>query len=193
MSFKKSASILSLAASASVALFGLGLAAPASANHPPVPAPCETITSSGTIVKPDGNTVTFAATGGCKNGAFWGSLSYSDLGAGIQVSSTDITGYLWDPAQPTMREVCGIGLTQNGEEVMFRARLVDNGEPGRMDTFAIATDNQHTAGERFYIFTPAPLEEGNVNLHKANRSTTIDPSLAGLQEWQMCGDLNSPM
>ena len=29
--------------------------------------------------------------------------------------------------------------------------------------------------------------------HKDNPSTTASPQMRSLQEWQMCGDLNSPM
>jgi hypothetical protein len=178
--------------------FASALAAAAIASIPTpaaaffVPAPCDTITSSGTIANADGTTASFAATGGCKNGQFWGSLSFTDESSGFSFTSTEISGYLWDPADPTAREVCGLAVNQDGEDVFFRARLTDLGEPGRDDTFGLAVDNQDTAGERFFIFPAAPLAEGNVKLHKTNRSTTIDPALGAATEFQMCGDLNSP-
>jgi len=156
------------------------------------PAPCDKVTGSGTIETATGS-ATFAATGGCKNGAFWGSVSFVDLATGTSYSSTEISGYLWDPADPTAREICGIAVDNIGQDVFFRARLVDRGEPGRNDAFGIAVDNRTTSGERFYILPAAPLEDGNVKLHRTNRSNSIDPALAGMTETQICGDLSSPM
>ena len=80
---------------------------------------------------------------------------------------------------------------------MFRVRLVDNGEPGVDDTFGIVIDNWYTAGERFYIVSSRELANGergggNVQLHKGNRSNSIDPGYFALQEWQMCGDMAHP-
>jgi hypothetical protein len=179
-------------------VFASALAALAFASIPTrslaflTPAPCDTVTASGMIANPDGSTATFAATGGCRNGAFWGSVSFVDEATGASYSSTEISGYLWDPAQPQAREICGLAVDAAGEDVFFRARLLDMGEPGRDDTFGFAVDNRETAGERFFIVPAAPLVEGNVKLHKTNRSTTIDAALAGLTEFQMCGDLNSP-
>lgn len=157
------------------------------------PAPCDKITGSGTIETADGGSATFAATGGCKNGAFWGSVSFVDLATGATYSSTEISGYLWDPAEPMAREICGLAVNSAGEDVFFRARLVDRGEPGRNDAFGIAVDNRASSGERFYILPAVPLEDGNVKLHRTNRSNAIDPALGAMTETQMCGDLSSPM
>ena len=49
------------------------------------------------------------------------------------VRSSEITGYLIDPAFPNARDICGWGrVTVNGGEFItrFRVRMVDNGEPG---------------------------------------------------------------
>jgi hypothetical protein len=36
------------------------------------------------------------------------------------------------------------------------------------------------------------LEGGNIQLHKANPSTTAGPGFFELREWEMCGDLDRP-
>ena len=170
----------------------LGLAAPLAVQAYHLPAPCDTITASGTVTKESGAIASFAATGGCKNGKFWGSVSFTDTETGTQVSSTEISGYLWDPAVPQARDICGLAVNANGDDIFFRVHLADIGEPGRNDLFGIAVDNRDTAGDRFYTLASSKLAEGNVKLHKTNRSNDADPAFAALQEWQMCGDLNSP-
>ena len=188
---KRGISIRAFAAAGIAALAVTAAPTPAFAFM--TPAPCDTITGSGTIEAADGGSATFAATGGCKNGAFWGSVSFVDLATGATYSSTEISGYLWDSADPTAREICGLAVNSAGEDVFFRARLVDRGEPGRNDAFGFAVDNRATSGERFYILPATQLESGNVKLHKTNRSSSIDPALAAMTETQMCGDLSSPM
>jgi hypothetical protein len=46
---------------------------------------------------------------------------------------------------------------------------------------------------RFFLVRSRNLSGGNVQLHKDNPSTTASAQMRSLQEWQMCGDLNSPM
>ena len=76
----------------------------------------------------------------------------------------------------------------------FRVTLTDNGEPGNNDEFGIAIDTQNQIpGDRFYIVRSRKLGGGNVQLHKGNNSNTASDGMRALQEWQMCGDLNSPM
>jgi hypothetical protein len=170
----------------------LGIAAPLSVQAFHLPAPCDKITASGTVTTESGSTASFAVTGGCKNGKWWGSVSYADPASGIQISSTEISGYAWDPAAPQGRDICGLAVDANGDDVFFRVHLADFGEPGKNDVFGIAIDNPETAGERFYTLTAETLTDGNVQLHRANRSNRPDPAFAELQEWQMCGDLSSP-
>src|SRR5258706_8712837 len=148
---RKYPALISLFAAAA-AIEGIGAPSTASAFH--LPAPCDTITASGTVMKASGGTVSFAATGGCKNGQFWGSLTFTDMETGLQLSSTHITRYLWDPAMPNAREICGVGVRGDGGDSMFRVRLVDNGEPGRNDRFGVATDNRDTAGGSLYPLPP---------------------------------------
>jgi hypothetical protein len=139
------------------------------------------------------------AHGGCKNGEFWGHVNYVDHGTGYHIDSTQITGYLWDPAVPNARDICGWArLNDSDHLVQFRVRLVDNGEPGRNDMFGIIVDNQHTAGDRFYHVSTRSLADdrnggGNVQLHNPNPSTTAGPGFFELREAQMCGeDLSTP-
>jgi hypothetical protein len=125
-------------------------------------------------------------------------VNYVDHENQFHMNSTRITGYLFDPATPNARDICGWArINDQPEEVMFRVRLVDNGEPGRNDTFGIVIDNWYSKGERFYRVSSRSLAAeknggGNVQLHKANPSTTAGPGFFDLQEWQMCGDLETP-
>ena len=53
---------------------------------------------------------------------------------------------------------------------------------------------RHTTGPRFYRVSSRMLNDGNkgggnIQLHKGNKSNTIDPYYYTLREWQMCGDL----
>jgi len=74
----------------------------------------------------------------------------------------------------------------NGNEpqpVLFRIRLVDNGEPGVNDQFGIALSNG-------YVLTTRSLNDdgpggGNVELHDPNPSTTAPEPAPG--EFAMCG------
>src|SRR6266851_4348656 len=75
--------------------------APVSAHF--IPSPCDFITGGGFIFRDDGARANFGAHGGCKNGAFWGHVNYVDHGGfngatPYHVDSTEITGYLMDPA-----------------------------------------------------------------------------------------------
>ena len=156
---------------------------PASSHF--VPLPCDFITSGGFVFTDAGAMANFGAHGGCKNGAFWGHVNYVDHATSppYHVDSTQITGYLIDPAFPNARDICGIARTNRGESVRFRVRLEDNGEPGRDDRFGIRLDNG-------YLVTTRLLEGGNVQLHKPNPSTT--PPIPAPQEWEMCGTLTPP-
>ena len=139
----------------------------------------------------------FAADGGCKKQDFWGSVNYVDHEHNFQLKSTQITGYLFDPANPNSRDICGKArVNDSAFEVMFRVHLEDNGEPGMNDKFGIIIDNWN-APTRFYVVTSRKLANGeggggNVQLHKGNNSNTASDAMLAMQEWQMCGDLDSP-
>ena len=185
-------------AAGSLLAIAIGTALPTTASAHWVPAPCDFITAGGFVEKDNGRIANFGAHGGCKNDQFWGNVNYVDHETNFHLSSMDITGYLYDPAYPNKRDICGWGRTSEGATVRFRVTLTDNGEPGVNDRFGIVVENDHTAGERFYIVTSRKLADGgpgggNVQLHKSNPSTTASAQMSALREYQMCGDLNSPM
>src|SRR5712691_5089598 len=93
-------------AGALVAL-AMGLAVPTAVSAHWVQAPCDFITAGGFVFKDDGQMANFGAHGGCKNGQFWGSVNFVDHELNYHLSSTEITGYLYDPAFPTTRDICG--------------------------------------------------------------------------------------
>jgi hypothetical protein len=179
-------------------LFVLGLALlPFSANAHWLIPPCDFVTGGGFVFTDSDGMATFAVQGGCKNGDWWGGINYIDHQTGLHFRSRDITGYMMDPADPNAREICGTGVINDKTEVFFRARVVDNGEPGRKDLFGLGLDNRTTSGQRFYYVTARKLADGekgggDIQLHKTNPSTTAGAGFTDLQEWQMCGDLNSP-
>ena len=195
MNFKQ----VSATAFAAAAIAAAGIATPTKAHAHMVPAPCDFVTSGGFVFKDNSFRANFGADGGCKNGEFWGKVNYVDHETGYHLNSTRITGYLWDPAEPNARDICGWArVNDSSYEEQFRVRVVDNGEPGRNDMFGIIVDNTHSKGDRFYLVTTRSLADnknggGNVQLHKSNPSTTASPGFFSLQEWQMCGDLNTPI
>jgi hypothetical protein len=188
-------SILALAASLGLAI---PLALPIAAEAHMVPAPCDFVTAGGFVFKDDGNMVNFGAHGGCKNGEFWGNFNVIDHENNFQMKAERITGYLFDPEQPDGRDICGWARINNADNlVQFRIRMNDKGEPGKNDSFGIVIDNQHTAGERFYKVSVRLLANGgggggNIQLHKANPSNTLQPGFFSLSEFEMCGDLDRP-
>jgi hypothetical protein len=126
-------------------------------------------------------------------------VTYVDHANKFHLHSTRITGYLFDPETPNARDICGWArIDDQPREVMFRMRLVDNGEPGGADMAGIVIDNWY-APQRFYsvptrdIGNPAPAKGGgNVQLHKNNKSNTANPGFFALREYEMCGDLAQP-
>ena len=154
-----------------------------------VPAPCDFITGGGFVFNNSGGRVNFGAHGGCKHGAFWGHVNVLDhsYNPPAHLRSTNITGYLMDPAFPNARDICGEGVVDGGAgsfPVTFRVRMEDNAEPGAgIDKFGVRLSNG-------YDLTTRTLAGGNIQLHKPNPSTT-GPSPAPT-EAQMCGTLPTP-
>lgn len=183
-------------AAAALAAFAVATPRPAAAHW--VQAPCDFVTAGGYVFKDNHAMANFGVHGGCKNNEFWGHVNYVDHETQYHLRSTRITGYLYDPATPLARDICGWArINDQPQEVMFRVRVVDNGEPGRKDTFGIVVDNWYGSGDRFYKVSSRHLGDGdggggNVQLHKGNRSNSIDPKYLTLQEWQMCGDMSHP-
>jgi len=182
-----------VALAGTLAALAAGIAVPMEAQAHWVQAPCDFITSGGFVFKDDGQDVNFGAHGGCKNNDFWGHVNIVDHETNWHLTSTQITGYLFDPAEPNSRDICGWAETNDGINVQFRVHLVDNGEPGRNDQFGVVIDNHNQVpGERFFLVRSRKLSGGNVQLHKSNPSTTASAAMLALKEWQMCGDLDSP-
>ena len=177
----------------------LGIAAPTTVHATAfVQAPCDFITAGGYVFKDNDEMANFGVHGGCKHGEFWGHVNYVDHENQFHLRSTRITGYMFDPHSPNSRDICGFGrINDQEQEVMFRVRLTDNGEPGVNDLFGITIDNWFTSGERFYRVSTRELGDGdggggNVQLHKGNRSNTATQGMLELKEWQMCGDMAQP-
>jgi SdrD B-like domain len=166
--------------------FGLYTPPPSAA----VPAPCDFITSGGFVLTPTGKEADFAAQGGCKHDAFWGGLNYVDHGTGYHVNSISITGYLTPSPGSNVRDVCGTAATNGpeGQPVLFRVRLIDNGEPGVADQFGIALSTGYVVSTR--TLNNGMGGGGNVQLHDPNPSTTgPDPSP---DEATMCMGIAAP-
>jgi hypothetical protein len=169
---------------------------------PPVPSPCDFVTSGGFIVKDlpgeDGKKANFGAHGGCKYGEFWGHVNFVDHSTGYHVSSSQITAYLAPLGMSDRtRDICGLATTNRSGEsqpIFFRVRLVDNGEPGTQDLFGIVLADPVLGGETYRI-TPRVLSSvrpgaGNVQLHNPNSSTTAPAPESLLDEATLCGGLS---
>jgi len=157
-----------------------------------VPAPCDFITGGGWVIGDSGQFVNFGAHGGCKHGQFWGHVNVLDHSTNPpgHLRSTSITGYLFDPAFPNARDICGIGVLNDGETVRFRVRMEDNGEPGGSDRFGVRVSTAGAVSTR-ELGPPGPTGGGgNIQLHKENKSTK-GPSPAP-SETEMCGGLGTP-
>ena len=154
-----------------------------------VPAPCDFITGGGFVFNDSGGRVNFGAHGGCKHGAFWGHVNVLDHSytPPAHLRSTNITGYLMDPAFPNARDICGEGVVDGGAgsfPVTFRVRMEDNAEPGvGTDRFGLRLSNGYDLSTRV-------LHGGNIQLHKMNKSTK-GPNPAPT-EAEMCGTLSTP-
>jgi hypothetical protein len=168
-----------------------------------VPDPCDFVTSGGFVVNPEtGKKANFGVHGGCKNGEFWGHLNYVDHATGYHVNSLEVTAYLApEGVESPVRDVCGIAQSNNPldpETFYFRARLIDNGEPGgpALDKFGLKLGSGYQLPPAGYVDgTGAPSvvlalgtarPGGNVQLHSPNRSTVVLPYV---EEWTACGGL----
>ncbi len=137
-------------------------------NEAPPPAPgsdCDFVTGGGWILTSSGVKATFAVSGGTKGSDFWGTLNYIDHNTGLHVRSTAVTGYAHDPANANGRVITYdvlIGDTAGAAVVT----VVDNGEPGAHDTFAITLSNGYTASGELGGSRPGG---GNIQLHTCGR------------------------
>jgi hypothetical protein len=126
-------------------------------------------TSTGGTVppaKPCGNFVTgggwindkatFGVSGGIKNNKFWGQLSYNDHTNGVKVKSSSVTAYIVIDA--VTRQIEGVADINGSGSFTYKVIVVDNGEPGRNDSFSIELSNGYSAS--------GTLKGGNIQLHK---------------------------
>ena len=153
---------------------------PSDASDGEVPTPCDFLTSGGFVINDAGKKVTFGIHGGCKNGEFWGHLNVLDHATGYHISSTDVTAYIV-PTNGTQytREICGLATTNSPADpasVFFRVRLIDNGEPGRLDLFGIRLSTGYHVTTR--LLSDLKPGGGNIQLHDQNPSTTIAPGVS---------------
>ncbi len=171
----------------------LAMASPAAVEaREQAPEPCDFTTSGGFVVSPvTGKKANFGVHGGCKNGAFWGHLNFVDHANGYHVNSVEVTAYLApEGATSPMRDVCGIAQTNNPadpEFIYFRARLVDNGEPGGSDQFALKLGGTATPFEVPLLNLGTARPGGNVQVHSPNPSTVVLPVV---DEFTACGGLS---
>jgi hypothetical protein len=155
-----------------------------------VPSPCDFTTSGGFVFTDTGKEANFGAHGGCKSDGFWGHVNYVDHDTGYHLDSIQITGYLTPSPGSNIRDICGTATTNRAEAqpVLFRIRLIDNGEPGIADQFGIRLSNSYAVGTR--LLGAGLHGGGNVQLHAAN------PSTAGPNppptESAMCGGVAEP-
>jgi hypothetical protein len=156
------------------------------------PDPCDFVTSGGFVVNPaTGRKANFGVHGGCKNGAFWGHLNFVDHASGYHVNSLEVTAYLApEGVTSPVRDVCGIAQSNNPadpDEFYFRARLIDNGEPGGplLDQFALKL-GVPSAYQVPLLHLGSARPGGNVQLHSPNRSTVVLPYV---EEATACGGL----
>lgn len=158
-----------------------------------VPSPCDFVTSGGFVINDAGGKVTFGAHGGCKLGAFRGSMTVSYHTEDYHVDLTEITGY-FDVA-PTlegpsvMRDICGVARSSRNEVLRFRLRLEDHDEPGIADRFGLRLSTGY-----YYVSTrllgDGGSGGGNVQLHTPNK-TNVGPANPGNEE-TMCFGLEAP-
>jgi hypothetical protein len=101
---------------------------------------------------------TFGVSGGIKNGKFWGQLSYDDHQKnGVKVKSTSVTAYIYIDA--VTRQIEGIAKVNGQGSFAYTVVVVDNGEPGRNDSFSLEIS-------AISYSTSGTLQGGNIQLHK---------------------------
>ena len=132
-----------------------------STSGTPPPAICGSfVTGCGWINGSSHDKATFAVSGGIKNDEFWGNLSYNDHKNGVKVKSTSVTAYIVIDANT--RQIEGAAKLNDNTSVTYTVVVVDNGEPGRNDTFSIALSNGYQASGAL----AGRLCGGNIQIHK---------------------------
>jgi len=120
------------------------------------PKPCRDFVTGGGWISHENDKATFDVSGGIKNGKFWGQLSYNDHGMnGVNVKSTSVTSYTVIDSKT--RQIEGIAEVNGKGSFTYKVVVVDNGEPGRNDSFSLELSNGYSAS--------GTLEGGNIQLH----------------------------
>ena len=113
------------------------------------------VTGGGWITgTPSGARGNFGVGGGIKQGAFWGHLTYIDHG-GPKVKGTGVTGY--EVTGALSRRITGTAEVDGVGGFTYTVDVIDNGEPGREDSFRIELSNGYGAS--------GTLAGGNIQLH----------------------------
>jgi hypothetical protein len=128
-------------------------------NPPPAEDCDDFLTGGGWIIGPGGKKANFGVRGGMRPNP-WGGLNYLDHATGMHVKSKQVTSYTH--ISETGREI-HYNVLIDGAPGTAIVQVVDNGEPGRNDTFAIWLSNgYHASGD---LGGPRP-GGGNIQLHK---------------------------
>jgi hypothetical protein len=127
----------------------------------PPPSICGSfVTGGGWINVSSHDKATFAVSGGIKDNKFWGNLSYNDHKNNVKVKSTSVTAYIVIDANT--RQIEGAAKLNDHTAVTYKVIVVDNGEPGRNDSFSIELSNgYHASG-----ILSGRLCSGNIQIHK---------------------------
>jgi hypothetical protein len=177
---------------AAVALSSAVATAQGSGGTGTVPSPCDFVTSGGFVLTDPARVMAnFGAHGGCKLGGFWGHVNYVDHNTEYHVDSIQITGYLTPFPGSNFRDICGMATTNRATDpqpVLFRVRLIDNGDPGIADQFGIRLSTGYVVTTR--LLNAGMGGGGDVQLHKDNPSTF--GSNPPPTEATMCGGLLAP-
>jgi hypothetical protein len=131
---------------------------PAPSQPPPGCTGADFVTGGGWITgTPSGAKGNFGVAGGIKQGAFWGHLTYIDHGTnGPQVKGTGVTAYT--VVNATTRHIEGTAQVNGQDGFTYQVDVVDNGEPGRNDQFALHLSSNYAAS--------GTLDGGNIQLHQ---------------------------
>jgi hypothetical protein len=123
-------------------------------NEPKV---CRDFVTGGGAIKIAGKEkATFGVSGGIKNSKFWGALTYNDHSKnGLKVKSTKVTSYIFIDA--VTRQIEGVAKINGQGSFTYKVIVVDNGEPGRNDSFKLELSNGYSAS--------GLLQNGNIQLH----------------------------
>jgi hypothetical protein len=114
--------------------------------------PCRDFVTGGGWIN---DKATFGVSGGIKHDKLWGQLSFNDHN-GTKVKSTSVTAYII--VDSLTRQIEGTARVNGTGSFTYRVVVVDNGEPGRNDSFSLALSNGYNAS--------GILKGGNIQLHK---------------------------